>query len=210
VIDADRVRAVAREVLGRPAYDDLTPSLPEVWLERVRGVLADLLDALLGSGAATGIGRVVAIVVVVLLLLAGVALLLGLRRRGGRDAVVDLPAGEDARSLLAAAEAARRAGDHEQAVRARYGALVLALVEGGVLVARPGLTVGEVSATVRTAAPTARSAVVAAGGALADVVYGDEPAGPAEDDVVAAGVRAVAGVLGRRDLVPAVSAGGAT
>lgn len=208
MIDAGRVRDATREVLGRPAYDDLAPSLPEVWLERARGALADLLDALLGSGAASGAGRVVAFVVVALLVLGGAALLLGLRRRRSRDAVVDVPTGEDARSSVAAADAARRAGDHERAVRARYAALVLALVEGGVLVARPGLTVGEVGATVSAAVPNARSAVVAAGAALADVVYGDEPAGPDEDEVVTAGLHAVARALGRRDLVGALRTGG--
>lgn len=202
MIEADRIREAAREVLGRPAYDELDPSLAQDLFGRVRSLLADALDAVLGSTAAGGLGRVVAYALIGLVVVGAVVLLLGLRRRSEVDAVVEVATHRDARALLAEAEAASGAGDHEAAVRARYGALVLLLVEAGVLAARPGLTVGEVDEAVVAGAPAAAPATRVAGGVLADVVYGGRPATSVEDAQVGAGVTAVAAAVGRRDLLP--------
>lgn len=200
MIDAGRVRDATREVLGRPVYDDLDQTVVEEWLDRARGWAADLLDALLGTGAANGVGRLLALVVVALVVVGAAVLLLGLQRRGERETVVEVRAGLDAVTALGTADRAREVGHLEESIRLRYGALVLALVESGVVAGRPGLTVGEVDVAVGTGVPTAAAAVVAAGRVLADVAYGDRPATTAGDDIVAAGLDAVAAATGRGEL----------
>ena len=210
MIDADRIREATREVLARPAYDELDQTLPEQWFERARAIVADLVDAVLGTAAAGGVGQVVAVVLVAIVLVAAVLLLLGLRRRDEVETVVELADRVDAAAALADAERARASGDLHEAVRARYGALVLALAEAGVVAGRPGLTVGEVDAAVAVGAPTAAGQVGTAGRVLADVVYGHVTPTEADDDRVAAGLRAVAEATGRRDLLGTARVGGAS
>lgn len=203
MIDPERIREAAREVLSRPEYDDLDRSVLAEWLEQLRTWVADALATALGSAAAGGVGRLIAFGVVVLVVVGAVVLLLGMRRGGTVEELVEVATHLDAATLLTAAAEARDRGDLETAVRSRYGALVLVLVEAGVLVARPGLTVGEVDEAARVGVPTAARAVAVAGRALADVVYGDLPATVAADEEVVDGLAAVARATGRRDLVGA-------
>lgn len=198
MIDAERVRRTAEEVLDGRAYDDLRTS----WLSRVlteaRSWFAEQLFDLFSGSAAANIGLVVAVVVVVVAVALGVVTLLGVQRRAAADLVVDEAVGTTPEQAEAAADAARAAGDVVTAVRRRYGALVLLLVERDVLPGLPGTTVGEVDTAVATAAPACARAVVDAGDALADIVYGHRDATVADDDLVADAVRQVRTAVPRR------------
>lgn len=189
MIDADRVRTAAEEVLGRPAYRDLFADPVARLVNEVRSWFAELLfDLFTGRGAAN-VGLVVAVVVVgVVLVLGGVALA-GVRRGAAADLVVEAPDAVTSGEAVAAADEARAAGDLVAAVRRRYGALVLLLVERDVLAQLPGTTVGEVDAAVARAAPVCAGSVVEAGRALADIVYGHREATSADDDLVGVALR---------------------
>lgn len=190
MIDAEQVRRATEEVLDRPEYRDLYPDPLARLVNEVRSWFAELLFDVFTGRAAADVGLVVAVVVVLVVVVLGVVALLGVRRAAAADLVVDDPAATTATDALAAADAARAAGDVHAAVRRRYGALLLLLAERDVLPRLPGTTVGEVDAAVVRAAPACASVVADAGRALADVVYGHRPATPADDDLVAAAVRA--------------------
>ena len=191
MIDAERVRTVAEEVLGRPAYAELRDSPLRRLLSEVRSWIAEQLFDLLGGTAAASVGVVVAVVVVLVVVALGVVALLGAQRRAAVELVVDAVEGETSAAAAAAADAARARGDLVGAVRGRYRALLLELQDRDVVPRVPGLTVGEVDAAVATLAPAVAVSVQEAGEVLADIVYGHRSATPADDDRVALALRAV-------------------
>lgn len=191
MIGAERVRRTAEEVLERPAYRDLAPDPLARAVTEVRSWIAERLFDLFSGQAAAGVGAVVAVVVVVAVVALGAVALAGVRRRAAADLVVDEPTAPTAAGAETSADEARAAGDLVTAVRRRYGALVLLLVERDVLAQLPGTTVGEVDAAVARAAPACAPAVLAAGRTLADIVYGHRPAREADDDRVAEALRQV-------------------
>lgn len=191
MIEADRVREAAEEVLRRPEYADLRDNPLQRAVTEVRSWIAEQLFDLLGGDAAAGIGLVIAVVLVGAVVGLGVVALLGAQRRATADLVVDDVKGATVDEALSAAAAARAAGDLQAAVRLRYGALLLTLEERGVVPRVPGLTVGEVDAAVTASVPAAAAAVTAAGDALADIVYGHRAAAHGDDDVVSTALRAV-------------------
>jgi hypothetical protein len=197
-LDPGRVRQATEEILSRPAYRDLVPDPAQRLLTEVRSWVAELLFDLFGSTTAGNAGIIVAVTVVGVVVVAGAVTLLGLRRRASADLVVDEVAAATVEDALGDADAARAAGDVEQAVRHRYGALVLLLVERDVLSNLPGTTVGEVDAAVARAAPACASEVAAAGRVLADVVYGHRRPAVADDDTVGAAVRSARRAIPRR------------
>lgn len=191
MIDPGRVRDAAEGVLARPSYAELRPDPLGRLLAEARSWFAERVFGILDGGAAAGLGVLVAVLLVVLVLvLAGFALA-GVQRRATSDLVVEEEAGLRPADAAAAADRARATGDHVTAVRRRYGALVLELVERDVLPAVPGTTVGEVDRAVALAAPACAAAVHAAGATLADIVYGHRTAGPGDDDLVATALAAV-------------------
>lgn len=198
MIDADRVREAAQDVLDGRAYDGLAPGGLNRLLAEVRSWFAEQLFGLFEGDAAANVGLAIAVLVVLVVVALGVVALLGARRRAAADLVVDEDPGDTPEDALAAADRARTAGDPATAVRRRYGALVLLLVERDVLPQLPGITVGEVNAAVARTAPACARAVVDAGQGLADIVYGHRPATTAEDDVVAEAVRQVRQAVPRR------------
>lgn len=198
MIDAERVRQTAQDVLDTPAYRDLDRGPLDRLLTEVRSWFAERLFDLFGGTAAANVGLVIAIVVVLVVVGLGIVALLGVRRRAAADLVVEQDPGRTPQEALAAADDARASGDLSTAVRRRYGALVLLLVERDVLPQLPGITVGEVDAAVARAAPACAGAVIDAGRALADIVYGHREARAAADDTVAAAVRQVRQVVPRR------------
>ncbi len=201
MIEADRVRRAAEEVIGRPAYDELASSPLSRLLSEIRSWIAERLFDLFSGSAAVNAGLVVAVVLVLLVVGLGVVALLGVQRRAAVDLVVDDEGGRTPAEALAAADVARAAGDLHTAVRRRYGALVLLLVERDVVSQLPGTTVGEVDAAVARTAPACAAAVVAAGRSLADVVYGHRAARADDDDAIAAAVRQVRDHVPRRAVV---------
>lgn len=198
MIDAERVRGVAEEVLGDPTYADLRQSPLTRLVAEVRSWIAEQLFSLFSGSAAANVGLVVALVVVLVALALGMVALLGARRSGAADLVVGDVPGTTAAQAEAAADAARAAGDLVGAVRQRYALLVLVLVERDVVPRLPGLTVGEVDAAVVASAPACAQAVVDAGDALADIVYGHRPPTAADDDLVADAVALVRRTVPRR------------
>lgn len=198
MIDADRIREASEQVLDGPGYRGLRDGILERWLAEARSWFAELLFDMFQGPAAANVGIVVAVVVVLAVVVLGVIALGGVRRRAAADLVVDDPAGRTHEDAMAMATAARAAGDVVGAVRARYGALLLLLVERDVVPELPGITVGEVNVAVVRSAPSCADAVVAAGEALADIVYGHRPATPGDDDIVAEAVRRVAREVSRQ------------
>lgn len=198
MIDAEQVRRAAEEVLDGAAYGDLERNPLTRLLAEVRSWFAEQLFDLFSGQAAANIGLVIAGVVVLVVVVLGVVALLGVRRRAAADLLVEQDPGTTPEEALAAADDARAAGDLSTAVRRRYGALVLLLVDRDVLPQLPGLTVGEVDAAVARAAPACAATVVEAGRALADIVYGHREATPADDDRVATAVREVRQAVPRR------------
>lgn len=202
MIDAERVRRATEEVLDRPAYRDLFPDPLARFANEVRSWFAELLFDLFTGSAAANAGVVVAVVVVGLVVGLGAVALLGVRRRAAADLVVDDEQAPTTQDALAAADDARDRGDLVTAVRRRYGALVLLLVERDVLPSLPGTTVGEVDAAVARVAPACARQVMDAGAALADIVYGHRDAGPADDDLVAAAYRQAERAVPARAVAP--------
>lgn len=187
----EQVRRAVAEVLADPAYDALREGVAARLLARVRGFVAEVLARVLGSDGAGLAAQALALAVPLLLLLLAVLALRRLRRDPDPVALDAADAASGPAELVAAADAAAAAGDHDRAVRARYAALVLVLEARGVLEARPGTTVGEVDRAVELGVPGQAGAVAAAGRALAGVVYGAARAGPDDDARVATALRAV-------------------
>lgn len=198
MIDAERVRQAAEQVLDDPAYQGLESTRLSRLLNEVRSWIAEQLFGLFSGTAAANVGLVLAVLVVLVVVGLGVVALLGVRRRAAADLVVDEEPGRTPEEALAAADEARTAGDLGTAVRRRYGALVLLLVERDVLPQLPGLTVGEVDAAVARSSPACADAVVAAGRALADIVYGHRHPTPDDDDTIALAVERIRRSVPRR------------
>jgi hypothetical protein len=189
MIDPEQIRQATEEVLRSPAYREIPGSLWNQGIERLLGWIAELVNDTLATSTAGRIGQLVALAVVALVLVLLVSALLGLRRRGVIDIVVDDVSNASRAELMEAADDHRAAGRMQEAVRARYGALVVLLAERDVLLARPSTTVGEVDAIVGSVVPTAAADVTSAGRALAEVVYGHRAATLADDRAVQQALR---------------------
>lgn len=198
MIDAEQARRATEDVLDRPGYRDLVPDPVARVVNEVRSWIAEQLFDLFTGSAAENVGLVIAVVVVVVVVVLGIVALLGVRRRAAADLVVDEDRSITASAAAAAADEARTAGDMVTAVRRRYGALVLLLVERDVLPRLPGTTVGEVDRAVARAAPVCAQQVIDAGQALADIVYGHREATAADDDLVADALRQARRAIPRR------------
>ncbi|WP_258726434.1 DUF4129 domain-containing protein [Cellulomonas sp. NS3] len=176
---ADEARRWLERELLEPVYDD-RPSL----LERILDWVGSLFDDVPVLGLD---GRTAALVVVVLLaVVAGIALWVAgpvrrARRPGGGGVVLG---GDDTRTatqLRAAADAAAARGDWHAAVAERFRAVVRSLEERTVLDERPGRTAHEAVEAAASRLPSSASALRDAGRLFDDVVYGDQPADPADD-----------------------------
>lgn len=188
--DADEARRWLERELLDPVYDD-SPSL----LERILDWVGSLFDDVPVLGLD---GRVAALVVVVLLaVVAGIALWVAgpvrrTRRPAGGGAVLG---GDDTRTaaqLRAAADAAAAREDWHAAVAERFRAVVRALEERTVLDERPGRTAHEAVEAAAYRLPSSAAVLRDAGRLFDDVVYGDQPAGPADDARLRAADAAVA------------------
>ncbi len=184
MIDPEQIREATEEVLRSPAYREIPGSPWNQALEEVLGWIADLVNDTLATSTAGRVGQLVALAVVALVLVLLVSSLLGLRRRGAVDVVLDDVTDASRAELTATADAHLAAGRLAEAIRARYGAMVVLLVERDVLLARPGTTVGEVDGAVGALVPGAAADVTVAGRALAEVVYGHREATLADDRAV--------------------------
>jgi hypothetical protein len=209
VHDPARVRERAVDLLSRPPYREEPEGLLARLVGDVREWLADTLDTILGAVAADATRAWVVIAV-------GVAILLLVVWRSTRglsvDRAVDPPVtgegdGRPAAAWHAEADAHERAGDHAQAVRCRYVALVTTLVEQGVVEEVPGRTVGELDRELATSAPTLAPDVTAAGDIFVEVVYGRASGTPEQTARLRELARAVTAAAGGRRRVVAAGSG---
>lgn len=142
---ADRIDDSVRTILDNPPYLD-EPNPVERFLQWLveRGVLSG--DAAVGAASIVELLIQVAVAAVLAWLawLVVRRLRTGAFRRGGRDPVetTTVAPARSAAEWLAAARDARDAGDHREAVRAAYRALVARLVDLEAVPAAPGATVG--------------------------------------------------------------------
>lgn len=154
-VDPDRVGGIVQEVLGRPGFQQPEPGLIERVRRAVLEALADLLGGLMTGGTADLIGWGVALLTTVVLIVLAVRFLRGTSRgpgaaEGDRSEVDEPP--EPSRWLREADRHAR-AGRIRQAARCRYRALLAELELRGILEDRPGQTVGEETADLRSTRP---------------------------------------------------------
>lgn len=146
-VDPDEARRAADEILSRPEYQEPEPGV----VERAFGWLAEQLgrvfDALTGGGPGGVVGWVVVAVLLGLAawLLRRVFVLPGMpgHRSSGRPVRYGTSQRRSAQAWRDEAERRRAAGDHRNALRCRYQALVVELTDAGVLDATPGRTTGE-------------------------------------------------------------------
>lgn len=187
-IDPDDARRRAAEILAGDAFKPADKTFFQRgldWLGRQLGKLLDLLS-FGGSGAA---GSVIGWAVV----LAALALLVVLVVRGmrrGRRPKDDDDADMEPVAVVAVersggdwrAEAAEHAaaGRWREALRCRYRAVVADLTAQGTLDAVPGRTTGEERRQVAERAPALGAPFEGVADVFDRVVYGDEPAGPAD------------------------------
>ncbi len=192
VHDPEAVRQLARELVSEPPFRAGAPGPLRRALQQLLDALGDLLGTVLGT---------VATVPAVAWLVAGlgigvVAVVVWRATRGatlgrGQEAVV--PSSAAARPAAAwAAEADRLAADGqlEQALRSRYIAAVVTLIEQGVVEDVAGRTIRELDAELATRAPDIRSELSRVGSRVEAVVYGDQPAATADLDLAAVALRA--------------------
>ncbi|MFO7777164.1 MAG: DUF4129 domain-containing protein [Nitriliruptoraceae bacterium] len=184
--DADLVRRLAEGIVGNPPYRDgeagsLQRLLQSV-IDGVGGFLSQLFGAVGGTPAlAWGVATVGLMVLGVVVWRATRGATLG----HGGDPALPTPGPErSAASWRAEAEAHLAAGRREAALRARYAAAVVTLLERGVIDDVPGRTIRELDAELRTVAPALAPAVAVAGSRVERVVFGDEPV--RDDDLRAA------------------------
>lgn len=194
-------RTLAADVLDQDRFKeaDLPRPFrrPLQWLgDRVKGLwdgAVDLLAPVLGTRGA-------ALLLVAAMLAGLVAALAAIirrrskgsveRARGGGNWLVDPDL--DPADLEAAADRASAAGDHGAAVRLRYEAGLLRLVDADRLVLRPETTAG--SAARQVGDPTMDELTVA----FEEIVYGERAATAADDDASRTGWRTLLASRSRR------------
>jgi len=177
--DGPTAQKWAADELANPVYHR-----SENLLVRLLRWLQHLFEGLPSLGVSPGFAAlivvgVLAVVVVVALWVAGPV-------RRSRAAARERPVlGHDDRRTAArlrtAADAAAAGGDWSLAVAERFRAVVRDLEERAVLDERPGRTALEVSASAGRVLPGAASALDDGALLFDDVVYGERPAGPADD-----------------------------
>lgn len=175
--DPDEVRRRAEELLSRPPYVEEQPGV----FARALGWLGDRIAALLDGAAFGTMGPLIAWTIAVLgaLALGIVAWRLTRGTVAGRTTTTPTPT----LTVRTAAQWHAEADDHEandrrrDALRCRYAALVVGLVERGIIEDLPGRTVRELDAEVTRADPTLAPAVIDAGERFERGVYGRLPVG---------------------------------
>lgn len=178
VDDPERIRQVTREVLSRPEYQWQRPTIIQIALEWVGRQIARLLNLLLSFGGAGFAGWVITSAVVLFLGLLAVGFLRRLSPSYGAGEPTTATTVVGADEWRAAAERHEAAGDWKEAVRCRYRALVLELVERGLIDELPGRTAGEYEHQVRGALPAAAEPFSDATTVFQWVWYGTAPSTP--------------------------------
>ena len=174
--DPDEIRMRAQDLLSRPPYRDDDPGLWSRLWARVGEWLAGFLEGF--AAAMSGSTPLAWAIVAVGVLLAGLVVW-----RATRGLTVDrgappVPARFSSRTAAewhADADAHAAAGELRDAVRCRYAAAVVSLIEAGTIEDVPGRTVGELDVEVASVAPALAEPIRAAGTRFDAAVYGREP-----------------------------------
>ena len=192
VHEPDRVRDLAREIVTQPPYREGEPGPLRRALQRILDVVGDLLGDALGTVATVpGVAWVIAGLGIVALALVVWRATRGATLGRGQDVAVPLSASERAAEDWAAdADRLAAAGDLEAALRARYVAAVVTLIEQGVVEDVPGRTIRELDAELRGRAPGLQPALARAGDRVEAVVFGDQDASAQDLELATAALRA--------------------
>lgn len=189
-IDPDDARRRAAEILAGKEYRSPTKPFLQRGLEWLGRRLAGLLDLLNFGGRGGAAGAVVGWIVV-LAALAGLVLLIvwGVRRArrsptgaadGAEETTISLRVDRPADEWRAEAADHAAAGRWREALRCRYRAVVADLADRGTLDAVPGRTTGDERQQVAERVPELGATFDGVAETFDRVVYGDEPAGPAD------------------------------
>ncbi len=185
----DELRQRADEVLSQPKFQAAEPGLLDRAWDRVLEFIGDLLSVVTGGTSFGGVavGWFILAVMIGLILYFLVRFLPRSRRTRMTSAVatVDVRSNRQSRKeWLAEAERAEAAGQHREAVRARYRATVAGLVEGDELPDTPGATVSELAEAFE-AEPARTDPFASSTDAFSDVWYGDADADRSSSDQAA-------------------------
>ncbi len=187
VHDPERVREIARSIVTEPPYRAGPPGPLRRAFQRILDVVGDVLGNALGTVATVpgvawvlaGLG-LVALALVVWRATRGVTL-----GRGDHAAVPEAASERPATAWAADADRLAAAGDLEGALRARYVAAVVTLIEQGAIEDVPGRTIRELDAELATLAPSLQPVLARAGERVEAVVFGDQPAAASDLDLAA-------------------------
>lgn len=192
-ITRDGARDAARDELSDPVYRAAEPSA----LDRLVGEIRDWLSDRFTYAVRIAPGGLSGMLVLLAVLIAfGLILRYGAGPLRRRDALTDTRSGAStmrAADYRAEAERLAAAGEHKEAVRARFRAIVRELEERAVLDPRPGRTAGEVASEAGSLVPAVASDLRSASDLFGSVWYGGAPATPDVYARVAAADNAVRG-----------------
>jgi hypothetical protein len=193
----ERARRTAEEVLARPEYAALRPSLLERLYDWLNEQIGRLLERLAHSPRASLIGSVVIILLVVVVGVLVWRFARGLRRdpRSGRVAVGTNRRGAD--HWRGEAVAAEQTGRWREALRCRYRELLAEAAAAGVVEELAGRTTGEYLAAVRANLPAAAQAFGAVTRGFELAWYGRAPVGRDDLEAVRRQATVVRGLLPR-------------
>ncbi len=194
VHEPGQVRDLARSILSERPYADLEPGPLRRALQQVLDAIGDVLGNALGAVASVpGVAWLIAGLGLLLLGLVVWRATRGATLGRGQDVAVPPAASERAAAAWAAdADRLAAAGDLEAALRARYVAAVVTLIEQGVIEEVPGRTIRELDRELARRAPTVGGEMAHVGDRVEAVVFGDLPAEAADLDVAAVALRAAA------------------
>ena len=180
--DAQLVRRTAERIVGNPPYREGEVGTLRRLLERVLDAVGGFLSQVLGAvGGTPALAWGVATVGLALLGAVVWRATRGATLSGGGDRALPTPGTErSAASWRSEAEAHLAAGRWEAALRARYAAAVVTLLERGIVDDVPGRTIRELDAELALVAPEVAPDLAAAGACVERVVFGDDEAGEPE------------------------------
>jgi hypothetical protein len=179
---ADEARQRADEILDRPEFEPPDES----WLQKAFDWLDETIRSFLNSLLAGGAGSIIAWLVLGVLVAVVVVLVARVTRtlQAVPAQAVEQPS-EPRRSAVdwrAEAERLEAEGRWKDALRCRYRALVIELIERDMLRDVPGRTAGEYRVELREHAPQAADAFSGASEIFERAWYGDLPTGPNENE----------------------------
>lgn len=181
--DPESVRSAARQILDRPEFDNAASTYDRFlyYLTHPLTALSDAFDWVLGRLPWSDTGLVVfSWLIVVIVAVAAIAAVVLLTRSTSSEAGTRAffgrpPSGVSVDELLARAVEAETNGDLRLAVRWRYAALLVRLVDAGLLKQRSGRTGREYLVELSANLPAARPAFDRATSLFEIAWYGTHP-----------------------------------